>query len=226
MDINYGLSEYWHGGLGSRIGMMEKNGKSNGDDGRLFNDDGTNGERGEEEGGKIAKLLLLGNDDENDGAAAVAGKDDSEAIDSSEDGNDGILLPPLFKHQQGVDASGNKKWKPSLSYARSILISRNAPKAAAPARRRKATLTKKKKWTLSYILWSILSFILMIPIVEAFMGEIRRRIVTLHIFRPNNNVYAMYYPRWRHVFRGGWGGGGTVITSATIAGRVRNVHNL
>lgn len=225
MDINYGLSEYWHGGLGSRIGMIEKIGKSNGDDGRLFNDDGTNGGRGEEEGGgKIAKLLLLGNDDENDGAAAVAGKEDAEAIDSSEDENDGILLP-LFKQQQGVDASGKKKLKPSLSYARSILISRNAPKAAAPARRRKATLTRKK-WTLSYILWSILSFILMIPVMEAFMGEIRRRIVTLHIFRPNNNVYARNYPRWRHVVRGGWGGGGTVITSSTIAGRVRNVHNL
>lgn len=221
MDINYGLSEYWHGGLGSKIGMVEKIGKGNRDDGRLFNDD-------EADGGGIAKLLLLGNGDENDGAAtAVARKDDADDIDSYKHGNDGILLPLLRQqHQQGVDASRNKKLKPSLSYARSIFINRNAPKATASARRRKTTLTTKKKWSLSNILWAILSFILMIPIMEASIGEIRRRVVTLYIFRPNNNVYARYYPRWRQLFRGGWGGGGTVITSATFAGRVRNVHNL
>ncbi len=213
--------------------MVDKTiiGKSNnniiGEDGsRLFNnnDDGmTNADGG------IAKLL-----ERRDGDKVVVMLLDDAVVDSSEDivvgsegdeNHDGALLLPLMGQKQQLHQGDNsirdKKLRPSLSYARSILASRNEHKAAA-ARRRKVILTKKK-WTLSNIIWVILSIILMIPVLEASMGEIRRRIVGIHIIpRLNNSV--RFRQRWRTAFRGG--GGGTVTTSATTSGRVRNVHNL
>ncbi len=246
MDINSGLSEYWHGGLGSKVGMVDKTiGKSNNDiirDGsRLFNnDDGMtnmNGGRGGD--GGIAKLLLRGDDGIRAAAAAAERMDgdkvvvllDDAAVDSSEDvvgsesdeNHDGAL-PLLGQKQQlhqGEYAIRDKKFRPSLSYARSSLTSRNVHKAAA-AHGRRVILTKKK-WTLSNILWVIFSFILMIPILEASVGEMRRRTAALHMPRLNNNAFR-FRQRWRTAFRGS--GGGTVMTSTTNSGRVRNVHNL
>lgn len=146
--------------------------------------------------------------------------------------NDGTLKRQFAAagddHRSVVD---EKKVRPSLSYARTILTTTSGNnsqhQAAATKHHRRQAILRKKNWTLSNLLWAILSFILMIPILEASLGEVRRRIVTLHILRFNN---ARYYPRWRHGFRGvgGAGGGGGAMLSSTAAssGRTRNVHNL
>lgn len=172
---------------------------------------------------------------------AVQDGDASVVIDSSiykeDDGlgedtnNDGTLKKQFAAagdHRSVVD---EKKVRPSLSYARTIFTAGGNTsqhhQAAATKHHRRRAFIRKKNWTLSYLLWAILSFILMIPILEASLGEVRRRIVTLHILRFNN---ARYYPRWRHGFRGvgGAGGGGGAMLSSTAAssGRTRNVHNL
>jgi hypothetical protein len=224
MEINYGLSEYWYGGLGnSKIGMTnmaeasKKMGKSNGNG----NDDG------------IAKKLMLLGDDGNVVAADAAADDVAAAdLSASEDDvsvneeHDGIL-PPLVGQQQELQQEGDvltdpsveeKKFRPSLSYARTVLS--NPHQAAARGRQRRAII-RKKKWTLTNILWAILSFILMIPILEASMGELRRRIVALNLLRANHTILQVrYYQRWRHAFRGGERGG------STNSGRRNNVHNL
>ena len=149
--------------------------------------------------------------------------------------NDGTLKRQFAAagddHRSVVD---EKKVRPSLSYARTILTATTSGNnsqhqaAATKHHHRRQAILRKKNWTLSNLLWAILSFILMIPILEASLGEVRRRIVALHILRPNN---ARYYPRWRqHGFRGvgGAGGGGGAMLSSTAAssGRTRNVHNL
>jgi hypothetical protein len=221
MEINYGLSEYWYGGLGnSKIGMTnmaegsKKMGKSNGDG----NDDGI-----------ANKLMLLGDDGNvvaaaaDDVAADLSASEDDVSVDEE---HGGIFLPLLGQQQEPLQEGDvltdpsveEKKFRPSLSYARTILS--NPHQAAARGRQRKAIL-RKKKWTLSNTLWAILSFILMIPILEASLGELRRRIVALNLLRPNSTILTVgYYQRWRHAFRGGERGG------STNSGRRNNVHNL
>ncbi|KAL9188959.1 hypothetical protein ACHAXT_011449 [Thalassiosira profunda] len=90
VEINYGLSEYWHGGLSTQFGKTEKVGRNSG---KLFNDDGDDE--------SIAKLI--------DGL--VDDKPDSASGDSLDNSEDALLL-------QGASLAADGRRRPSLSFAR------------------------------------------------------------------------------------------------------------
>lgn len=164
MEINYGLSEYWHTG-GSLVSQRRAEKIGRDVKGKLFNDDGDDG--------GIAKLINGLGDDK------VLGDDKllvDDATSSSGDSADvvGIVSP------SGILSSIDKamKRRPSMSHARSILTDTSHP--AYGVQQRRATRANKppssKKWTISKLAWALVWMGFMIPIVEAAVREVRRQL--------------------------------------------------
>mmetsp|Transcript_21899 Transcript_21899/g.37579 ORF Transcript_21899/g.37579 Transcript_21899/m.37579 type:complete len:409 (+) Transcript_21899:2-1228(+) len=161
MEINYGLSEYWNGGIGSHIGAAEKIGRNV--PGKLFNDDGDDG--------GIAGL--------------IRGLDDGLA--NSEDSASGDVPPSLHSLLAATGNNHMKKRPPPLSHARSSL-SLAHPAYTTYNQRRRASVTNTfamrkhhaagsdKKWTWSRMAWCLVWMAFMLPIVEASIREVRRQV--------------------------------------------------
>mmetsp|Transcript_1510 Transcript_1510/g.3203 ORF Transcript_1510/g.3203 Transcript_1510/m.3203 type:complete len:678 (-) Transcript_1510:202-2235(-) len=163
MEINYGLSEYWHTG-GSLVSQhrAEKIGRDV--PGKLFNDDG--------DVGGIAKLINGLVDDKLSG-------DDKLLLDDASSSSGDSALEDDVSSSSVILSSIDKQMKrrPAMSHARSILTDTSHP---AYAIQRRAMSTRKppssKKWTISKLAWALVWMGFMIPIVEAGIREVRRQI--------------------------------------------------
>jgi len=165
VEINYGLSEYWQGGIGSpdRVGhAVDKLGRNI--PGKLFNDDG------DDEG--IAKLINgLNGEDAMDASGSASG--DTLSYDAEEDAAASSLRSGI------MSAADRKKRIPSLSHARSSLSDVSHPAYGVYNRQRAAVLKRNnsnKRWTLSRMAWCLVWAAFMLPIVEAALREVRRQL--------------------------------------------------
>lgn len=165
VEINYGLSEYWQGGIGSpdRVGhAVDKLGRNV--PGKLFNDDG------DDEG--IAKLINgLNGDDAMDASGSASG--DTLSYDAEEDDAASSLRSGI------MSAADRKKRIPSLSHARSSLSDASHPAYRVYNRQRAAVLKRNnsnKRWTLSRMTWCLAWAAFMLPIVEAALREVQRQL--------------------------------------------------
>ena len=155
MEINYGLSEYWHGGIGARVGAADKIGRK--PHGKLFNDDGGVDDEG------IAKLISgLGEVDTASGdSSSFESEEEEDAISSLE--------------SMSVD---KKKRRPFLSHARSSISDASHPAYRVYQRRATAAAhtQSSKQWTFSKMAWCLVWMGFMLPIVEAGVREVRRQL--------------------------------------------------
>ena len=152
-DVNFGLGEYWHGGLDARaekrIGRESRGGK-------LFNDDG-------DDGGIVARLIV-------DAAAGDADGDDGGGTDAA---------APLFSSSSSGGARGGVP--PYLSHARSShrrRASSSSPPHRGARRRRTATAANPRPstpWSLSDAIRAVAWMGFALPVVEAGAREARRR---------------------------------------------------
>lgn len=178
-DVNFGLGEYWHGGLDARaekrIGRESRGGK-------LFNDDG-------DDGGIVARLIVdaaAGDADGDDGGGtdAAAPLSSSSSEDRPADDADvllGVVAPSSFG--TGGAASGGARGgvPPYLSHARSShrrRSSSSSPPHRGARRRRTATAANPRPstpWTLSDAIRAVAWMGFALPVVEAGAREARRR---------------------------------------------------
>lgn len=204
MEINYGLSEYWAGGLTSRgLAREEKIGR--GLPGKLFNDDG-------DDGGIVVKLMNGLGDDKLDGISGdtLASADDTVAAimmdDASSDSSDTSI--PIFLSASNTKT---KRRRPQLSYAKSLQHGGKSAGIIAPARR-----PPPSKWTLSRLLWAMVWISFTLPIIEAAIREVRRQVNLRFLWRRRNNI----------VVPPTVGGSRRRLFLHQGSGRMTNVHNL
>ena len=146
MEINYGLSEYWH-----RADYGNK----------LVNDDYNYNVMGHDD---VVKLLANGR----------RGGSDSEDVPLEEGEDDGPLLG-RSRIAEGKDTSikpATKRRRPSLSYARSNTYGVNHRRAYASSSRHPTSSSSLKYYTWKSLLW----FVFVIPIIEVGLKEIRRQV--------------------------------------------------
>ena len=155
IDINYGLSEYWNGGISS-------------------NSLSSSSSMGE------GKLSINGlNDDENGIANLLAnGVDSSGSEDIPAEEEDGLSSSLSIMDIDKRKHLSHPR-RPSLSYARSILSADSSHPAYEMNSRHRAIMSNggaKNKWTVSRLAWVLVWMGFMIPIVEAAVREVRRQI--------------------------------------------------
>ena len=147
MEINYGLSEYWHRADGVK----------------LVNDDYNYNVMGHDD---VAKLLANGR---------RRGSDSEDVVASEDDGDDGPLLG-RSRTEEGKDTNikttTKKRRRPSLSYARSNTYGVNHRRAYASSSRHPTSSSSLKYYTWKSLLW----FVFVIPIIEVGLKEIRRQV--------------------------------------------------
>ena len=192
MEINYGLSEYWHGEVllssssdnnhNKGMGMSIMGGKhSRGD--KLFVDD-ANIDLGVGVDDNIAKLLLINGEDSGDDATTIinSGSKDDDATTAHANANTATLVSSL---EDKNNSNNKKQQRPYLSYARSsnAVVSDTYHPAYGISnnikRRRGAaynTTTTKSNSKFQWFFWELVWMAFMIPIVEAGVREVRRQV--------------------------------------------------
>ncbi|KAL3807714.1 hypothetical protein ACHAXA_005727 [Cyclostephanos tholiformis] len=173
-DVNFGLGEYWHGGLARRA---DKIGREVPRGGGLFNDDGA------DDGGIVARLV-------EDAAAAAApagdeGRDDASSPHMSSTFGDRtppddsaiVATPSPSRENIGRRTFGEEgmvRPRPSLSHARSFFGIASPHRRGAQQRRRTES-SSSTSWTLLDAFRAIAWMGFALPVVEAGIREVRRR---------------------------------------------------
>ena len=151
MEINYGLSEYWHGEGGIHADSTNM---------RSLNHKSRQGEQLNNSGDGIIKLIneLVENESVSEDTKDTIGEEEEVSL-------------PTFESALTTDKN---KRRPSLSYARSPASFQGAMRASASGAVRGRP--SQPKWTLSKIGWYLVWMVFLLPIIEVAARKIRRQL--------------------------------------------------
>lgn len=148
LEINYGLSEYWHGEGGIRAETTKMSSRHH---------VARRGQRSNDDGDVVIKLI---------NNLIEEAEDSEETMGDDEEDTLSTLQPD--------PSSGRMKRRPSLSYARSSASFQRPRRVAATGAAR--ARPPPPPWTLANAAWGLVWLAFLLPIVEVAARELRRQV--------------------------------------------------